>query len=1081
MPMSNANDIQLTVGLEAEDVIESAESLQGRIESIFNATAGKKISTAFASMQEKMAKTYATADRLQAELENFYVPTEKYSELETQLDALTEKYARAAEAKQEMETSPAFDLSKRGTQMAYNNLLDIMKEASAEQDEVQAKMEELETSGQAFRWDTDNEGFQSLISDMAEVNNRMSLNIRQAEEFDEVPLPTTKWEMLGSAVSKVGQLIGTAIKGTAVLTLVKPLQLATDAAKRLAKALGQIASSTIKRGVNRLASSIFGIKKSSDSTNDSVKRGIKLFIKYAFGVRSFFFLYKRIRSAVVEGFGNMAQYSGQLNGQISQIITSFNYLKNALTSAFAPIVSFVAPVLTMLIDKLAAVTTAVGQFFAALLGQTSFVKAKKVYQDYAKSLDKSSNKQQKNASKTQKKVEKLQKTIAGFDDVEILNAPDKDDDSNKSPTTADTGAGLNPWEDPKNMFETVKVGEKFKELADKIKGFFKNKDWEGLGKFMADGINAGFRKLDAILTSPKLLQKVHDIVNAITRTFNSLVKNIDWPLIGKTFGDGINLIVSTLNQLYTGINWYNLGASIAVGLNSLVDTVDWTALGNLFANKLNATIEFLAGAIFSFDWASLGTALGDAINGFFLKVKWAELAIAFAKLVNGIFNSLYNLATTVRWTEIGTTLGTALAKMIQTIDWGGIATSLSTFLSGALSMLISAVEAFDWQGLGDGIGEFLVNINWLDILTKLLKLIALVFGGLVQTAVALIGKVFSTIFEKIAEETRNKSAGEIVQGLLNGIINALKSIGTWMVDHVFTPIINAFKKAFGIASPSKKMEEQGGYVIQGLLNGISNGLKGIGNWIKTHVFDNIMGAVKTAFGITGTIANNVKTVGESFIGGIKEGISTRWSTLSDKLGTIKDKMFNIFNNTDWSGIGTNIVTGIKNGITAGWEWLKTTVGNLASSLYKKAAETLGIESPSKVFRDKIGKMIPAGLAIGVDKNADTALRSVQDLTNQMTNSAVTAIKTPPIVGGQVIPYSVGKSDTVDTNNTLNKVLDMLQYNKGNEITMADLESVLVELFRRYLNLQFYIGDEQIARHANAGNAKLERRYKPSTI
>ena len=777
----------------------------------------------------------------------------------------------------------------------------------------------------------------------------------------------------------------------------------------------------------------------------------------------------------------MAQYSGQLNGQISQIITSFNYLKNAITSAFAPIVSFVAPVLSMLIDKLAAVTTAVGQFFAALFGQTSFVKAKKVYQDYAKSLDKSSKKQQKNASKTQKKVEKLQKTIAEFDDVEILNAPDKDDDSNKSPTTADTGAGLNPWEDPKNMFETVKVGEKFKELADKIKGFFKNKDWEGLGKFMADGINAGFRKLDAILTSPKLLQKVHDIVNAITRTFNSLVKNIDWPLIGKTFGDGINLIISTLNQLYTGINWYNLGASIAVGLNSLVDTVDWTALGNLFANKLNAIIDFFAGAIFSFDWAKLGTALGDAINGFFLKVRWAELAIAFAKLVNGLFNSLYNLATTVRWTEIGTTLGTALSKMIQTIDWGGIATSLSTFLSGALSMLISAVEAFDWQGLGDGIGEFLVNINWLDILTKLLKLIALVFGGLVQTAVALLGKVFSTIFEKIAEETKDKSAEEIVQGLLNGIINALKSIGTWMVDHVFTPIINAFKKAFGIASPSKKMEEQGGYVIQGLLNGISNGLKGIGNWIKTHVFDNIMGAVKTAFGITGTIANNVKTVGESFIGGIKEGISTRWSTLSDKLGTIKDKMFNIFNNTDWSGIGTNIVTGIKNGITAGWEWLKTTVGNLASSLYQKAAETLGIESPSKVFRDKIGKMIPAGLAIGVDKNADTALRSVQDLTNQMTNSAVTAIKTPPIVGGQVIPYSVGKSDTVDTNNTLNKVLDMLQYNKGNEITMADLESVLVELFRRYLNLQFYIGDEQIARHANAGNAKLERRYKPSTI
>ena len=29
-----------------------------------------------------------------------------------------------------------------------------------------------------------------------------------------------------------------------------------------------------------------------------------------------------------------------------------------------------------------------------------------------------------------------------------------------------------------------------------------------------------------------------------------------------------------------------------------------------------------------------------------------------------------------------------------------------------------------------------------------------------------------------------------------------------------------------------------------------------------------------------------------------------------------------------------------------------------------------------------------------------------------------------------------------------------------------------------MNIQFYIGDEQVARHANAGNAKIERRLNP---
>ena len=40
--------------------------------------------------------------------------------------------------------------------------------------------------------------------------------------------------------------------------------------------------------------------------------------------------------------------------------------------------------------------------------------------------------------------------------------------------------------------------------------------------------------------------------------------------------------------------------------------------------------------------------------------------------------------------------------------------------------------------------------------------------------------------------------------------------------------------------------------------------------------------------------------------------------------------------------------------------------------------------------------------------------------------------------------------------------------------------MMVELFTQYMNIDFTIGDEQIARHANAGNARLNRRYNPVT-
>ena len=66
-----------------------------------------------------------------------------------------------------------------------------------------------------------------------------------------------------------------------------------------------------------------------------------------------------------------------------------------------------------------------------------------------------------------------------------------------------------------------------------------------------------------------------------------------------------------------------------------------------------------------------------------------------------------------------------------------------------------------------------------------------------------------------------------IKGLLNGIWEALKNIGQWIKEHIFQPFIDGFKKAFGIASPSKVMAEQGGFVIDGLLNGIKKGIQPI--------------------------------------------------------------------------------------------------------------------------------------------------------------------------------------------------------------------------------------------------------------
>ena len=34
------------------------------------------------------------------------------------------------------------------------------------------------------------------------------------------------------------------------------------------------------------------------------------------------------------------------------------------------------------------------------------------------------------------------------------------------------------------------------------------------------------------------------------------------------------------------------------------------------------------------------------------------------------------------------------------------------------------------------------------------------------------------------------------------------------------------------------------------------------------------------------------------------------------------------------------------------------------------------------------------------------------------------------------------------------------------------------MFREYMNIDFHIGDEKLARHVNRGNSILDRRYNP---
>ena len=63
------------------------------------------------------------------------------------------------------------------------------------------------------------------------------------------------------------------------------------------------------------------------------------------------------------------------------------------------------------------------------------------------------------------------------------------------------------------------------------------------------------------------------------------------------------------------------------------------------------------------------------------------------------------------------------------------------------------------------------------------------------------------------------------------------------------------------------------------------------------------------------------------------------------------------------------------------------LAGLAKNALNAAKNALGIKSPSRRFRDLVGKFIPLGIAAGVDKYSGTAAEAVSNMSGKLKDAA----------------------------------------------------------------------------------------------
>ena len=608
-----------------------------------------------------------------------------------------------------------------------------------------------------------------------------------------------------------------------------------------------------------------------------------------------------IITAVKDGFNNLAQYSSQTNADMSALKSSLTQLKNSFAAAFAPILTVVTPILTKLIGYLSTALTYIGKLFAALSGAKTFTKATAVQEDYAASL-----------SGTGKAAKEAQKQLAGFDELNVL-----------SDSSSDSGGGASAT-DPSEMFEEVPIESSITDFIGSLKDAFKNGDYAGIGEIIGNGINTAVQKVNDFIRWDNVGSKITAGIKGVAQGFNALVDTVDWKLIGDTCAQGFNTAINSIFLVLTEFDWPGLAAGLAQYLNGIVSGIDWGKLGTTLSTGLSRAIATLRSAITTFDWASLGKGIADAIDNIDWVGLLSDLAGGISDILKAALDLLIGFAENLDWGKLGRDLWNGLIGIITNIDWGGIISKAFRLLGAALGGCVSLIVEFCkelWESLKAGFES-----------TK-------------------------SYFNKYIEE----AGGNVVQGIWNGIVNALKNVGNWIVENIWNPFIEGFKNAFGIHSPSTKMAEMGNYIVEGLLNGIKNvwhtitdffsgALDGIKNTISTAwtnikngastAWTNIKSTLSTAWeGIKTTAStkwNNLKTTISTGWNNIKTGATTAWTNIKSSLSTawdgIKTTASTKWNNlkttisTAWDSVKTTATTkwaGIKTSLSTAWDGIKT--------------------------------------------------------------------------------------------------------------------------------------------------------------
>lgn len=525
---------------------------------------------------------------------------------------------------------------------------------------------------------------------------------------------------------------------------------------------------------SKLNKSLKGTEKASRGARMGLGRMLATSILFSTVFRAI----SAVTGGLKEGMDNLAQYSDDTNKALSMLMSSMTQLKNSFGTAFSPLVEYAAPALAQFINLLSQAVTWTAQLLAALTGKDTFVKAVKVQQNYADSLDKTKD-------ETKDAAKETEKALAPFDKlIQITTGKKKSEDKNELK--------------PEDMFATEEVSNDIKLHAEAIKNT--------LGKLF-DPLKESWLE-----NGPQVMSSLQNTFSAIKKLASDVgasfmqVWNVEG--YGKAITDDLLItfanLVDTVGNLVTNFDkaWVSgdTGTNILRHLGDIIlEITGFFRQASESLKEWSADLDF-SPLLESFDRilisvkpivSDVGNLLLWFLNDVLLPIaKWGveqalptvfDLIAAALKAIHSVIDALKPLGIWL-WEEFLQPLGewtgaviiAALEKVVEWLtkfsDW---VSQNQTLVENITLAVLAFFAAWKFSEFVLGIGQLISNLGgFLAIGERVISLLARTVSNINPLVLAISGII--SLIAVLAKNWNNMSPTEKV---IASILAAASAVG----------------------------------------------------------------------------------------------------------------------------------------------------------------------------------------------------------------------------------------------------------------------------------------------------------------